>query len=42
MKKNGRLIRNFILFLALIALTFYNFLKDKSIIPIIEIIKYIK
>ncbi|MCI8587942.1 MAG: flippase-like domain-containing protein [Clostridia bacterium] len=42
MKKNGKLIRNFILFLALIALTFYILLKDQSILQILEIIKSIK
>lgn len=42
MKKNGRLIRNFILFLLLIVLTFYILLKDQSILQILEIIKSIK
>lgn len=42
MKKNGKLIRNFILFLALIVLTFYILLKDQSILEILEIIKSIK
>ena len=42
MKKNGKLIRNFILFLALIVLTFYILLKDESILQILEIIKSVK
>lgn len=42
MKKNGKLIRNFILFLALIVLTFYILLKDQSILQILEIIKSVK
>lgn len=42
MKKNGKLIRNFILFLFLIALTLYILLKDQSIMQILEIIKSVK
>ncbi len=42
MKKNGKLIRNFILFLCLIVLTLYILLKDQSIMQILEIIKSVK
>lgn len=42
MKKTKRMIRNFILFIALIVLTFYIILKDQDITEIFNILKNVK
>lgn len=42
MKRTKRMIRNFIIFIALIILTFYIILKDQNIIEIFNILKNVK